>query len=878
MEWLTTIGRSVMSRSRLFLLLTAGLLIGLVSSTLMATTTFAAEATWNGRDLKYNDKTFVLSTDSAKNAKLGFNEDYYVYIESPEPTENGELNVIQFRAEQGGAEISAAYHIVFSFTPPDTYRREETKSITVPPPSENRATTSCDVQGLGWIICPIATGLASAMDTMFDLLKNFLAIPPLETTNQKSGIYLAWNIVRNIANAVFIIVFLIIVYSQITSAGVSNYGIKKMLPRLIISAILVNLSFIISAILLDLSNAAGGALQDMFINLRNTVATLGTTPLNSIDTWEEVTTLVLSNGAVGVGGALAVARAGQLLPFILPLLTVVGLTLLLVLAIMAARQALIVIFIIVSPLAFVAYLLPGTEKLFDKWKDAFLTLLVFFPAFSIVFGGAQLAGAVILQNATGANAIVMHVLGMAVQIAPLIITPLILKLSGGILNRFAGFINNKNRGPVDRSMNWAKDMSEIYKHEQMRKRGLLGRAQLGMYNMGRNRKKRLEGLRDNTELLALQHSRKARMLDAEDRDRKLDKDTLESNLTTDWNRAMAMDRTAANRSLRSRTAKQTADASQKLLDAQYDEFLTGRDAVHTGAMATMQAEAIAASDAARLNEWRSTLAQSSQKRRFADKLSSDDSMFVNEHGVEMTYRNYAGGVAGAGGAAAALASAVTERRKAHDEGVNEARILQDHFKLTGDERAKLAKGLDVVINDPKRGRHTFSGQDADTVEAAALRQLEIGTYQQKLDVILHTNPGYIDPKTHTSGHTFDYRAAISTTAAANGIAKTAAFLGGRTLENITQGQMTLETAIIQTISKGKFKEADLSSNDADAWKAMFELDRSIVPADDRAEFDEGIKNLRYAAWNILNSPMLRANSSDLAIKVLEEHAVRPPSS
>ena len=73
-------------------------------------------------------------------------------------------------------------------------------------------------------------------------------------------------------------------------------------------------------------------------------------------------------------------------------------------------------------------------------------MLVFFPAFSVVFGGAQLAGILIIQNASGPNGAIMHVLGMLVQIIPLAITPLIMKFSGGVLGKFAGFVNDKNKG------------------------------------------------------------------------------------------------------------------------------------------------------------------------------------------------------------------------------------------------------------------------------------------------------------------------------------------------------------------------------------------------------------------------------------------------
>ncbi len=196
---------------------------------------------------------------------------------------------------------------------------------------------------------------------MYSALQQFLKTKPLETTNQNSGIYLAWVIMRNISNVAFIVAFLVIIYSQLTSVGISNYGVKKMIPRLVIAAVLVNLSFTICAILLDLSNIAGYAFQDAFMGIKNTISTVGEN--TSTWTWSEVISTALSNGALAIG---AITFTTELLPMLVPAATLAGLTLLLILLIMAARQALIIILIIISPLAFVCYLLPGTEKWFKN--------------------------------------------------------------------------------------------------------------------------------------------------------------------------------------------------------------------------------------------------------------------------------------------------------------------------------------------------------------------------------------------------------------------------------------------------------------------------------------------------------------------------------
>ena len=114
--------------------------------------------------------------------------------------------------------------------------------------------------------------------------------------------------------------------------------------------------------------------------------------------------------------------------------------------------------VFLAPLAFAANILPNTEKWFEKWKDLFVTMLVMFPIVSLLFGGAQLAGMVIISNANGN--IITLVLGMAVQVIPLAVTPMITKLSGSLLGKFAGMVNNPNKGPFDTAKNWTRDMRQ----------------------------------------------------------------------------------------------------------------------------------------------------------------------------------------------------------------------------------------------------------------------------------------------------------------------------------------------------------------------------------------------------------------------------------
>src|SRR5690606_19726524 len=86
--------------------------------------------------------------------------------------------------------------------------------------------------------------------------QNFLRIEYNIQAND-GGVYKAWELVRNVANALFVLAFMIIIYSQITGRGGGGYNIKRMLPKLIIAVIMVNVSYYACAAVIDVSNILG---------------------------------------------------------------------------------------------------------------------------------------------------------------------------------------------------------------------------------------------------------------------------------------------------------------------------------------------------------------------------------------------------------------------------------------------------------------------------------------------------------------------------------------------------------------------------------------------------------------------------------------------
>ena len=312
---------------------------------------------------------------------------------------------------------------------------------------------NCKVN-VGWFVCPATQLIADRMDGVLDIIKSFLIVHTLQTdTTKNNPIYEIWQKVRDVSNVCFVLVFLLIIYAQITNQGLSNYGIKSMLPRLIIGAILVNVSYWISGALVDVSNVLGSSIQQFFTDVRHGLSSHGR--LGDELSWTGVTGVVLAGG--GILGKVVVANGGigPSLTLLTTMLVGAIVAAIVAMVVLAMRQALITLCIIVAPLAFVAYVLPSTNKYFDKWKDLFATMLLMFPLISFIFGAAQLAGYAIIANA--GDSITQIIIGLAVQVAPIAITPLIIKLSGNLLGKLAGIVNNPNRGIIDRTRNWAQE-------------------------------------------------------------------------------------------------------------------------------------------------------------------------------------------------------------------------------------------------------------------------------------------------------------------------------------------------------------------------------------------------------------------------------------
>lgn len=346
----------------------------------------------------------------------------------------------------------------------DSYIKEEDKkeAEATEKSKADEAKNSCGIGGMGWLICPLMTFMGEIADASYSVISQFLNINPaiFGEGSDAVGAKQAWNFFRDIANVIFVLLFLWVIFSQVSSIGISNYGIKKILPKLIVGAILVNLSFYICQLAVDLSNILGFTLKEA---LEGSVSGVGGSSSNSE---------ILSGLGTAVAGILVLTGTVLFaaLAVSIPTLLSLMLVLLVVLVILIVRQAAIVLLISIAPLAFAAWLLPNTESLFKKWVSMFRGLLMVFPIISLLYGAGKLAGAILATTATSDSndtAITMQFAALAASILPLGATPFVLKsslnslgsigakigkMSANAHGRFAGNVKGVAKRRVDNSV------------------------------------------------------------------------------------------------------------------------------------------------------------------------------------------------------------------------------------------------------------------------------------------------------------------------------------------------------------------------------------------------------------------------------------------
>ena len=323
----------------------------------------------------------------------------------------------------------------------------------------DRKATNCtkEASGWGWFACGLNKAAGGLTATVYPYVQKYMSMDP--TIFSSKTLEKAWNRFRIIADIILVAMLMVMIVSQITGLGISNYGIKKSLPRIIAAAIIINLSFFLCRIAIDIANIIGDGVGAVFDGLA--ASAKAKINFNALTDTQSQTMFM---SGVSVGGVLAGIMAffatktalasGQsltLLMLVAVLSTVIGI--LLLLTVIQLRKALIILLTITSPVAVLLYILPGTKKTFNQWFGLFRGLLLAYPICSLMVKGGAFAANVILaamgvSDKNGAVNIFTMVIAVAASVIPIFLIPKTIIQSAGALGAKLQGLANKLKGFV----------------------------------------------------------------------------------------------------------------------------------------------------------------------------------------------------------------------------------------------------------------------------------------------------------------------------------------------------------------------------------------------------------------------------------------------
>jgi hypothetical protein len=293
-----------------------------------------------------------------------------------------------------------------------------------------------DAGSLSFILCPIVNtsqtavkkliGSNDANGTGKGFLVQLLTISPL-SNDTGQNIYKIWLTFRNIALSLYVLIFVAIVFGN--GVGLDPYTIKRALPRLATAVLLTFASYFILQTLVDLSNLMGTAIPALVQSITGTTG--GSAYQFDFNLGEAGLTIVL---AIFVALAALVA-------------VIVGL------AGLVARQMIIYALVLVSPIAFAAWVLPNTEGLFKKWWSNLIKVLAMFP---IITGMLSLA-IMYSHSVSSDSSLAVQISAMLAPMLALVMIPKTFKWGGELFAFGAGAIAGRASKGVDFAKGQGKD-------------------------------------------------------------------------------------------------------------------------------------------------------------------------------------------------------------------------------------------------------------------------------------------------------------------------------------------------------------------------------------------------------------------------------------
>ena len=248
---------------------------------------------------------------------------------------------------------------------------------------------------LSWAACPVITAGQELANTLYEFVENQLQFTVKEGKQKDSlggqdsreQVKGAWNNFRILVSGLVVILMLVMVISQAIGGGLFDaYTVKKMLPRLVIGVILIQLSWPIFSWVINFVDDLGRGLADIIY-----------APFGGADALNlnKIMEPFVGPGVIAFNwfGVLGIVALGFVAPFL-----ILGLMLTVLVAIFAGfltllfRKILIILALITVPVALIAWMMPneGLRRYWKLWWDNFLKALMMFPLIILIIAAGRI--------------------------------------------------------------------------------------------------------------------------------------------------------------------------------------------------------------------------------------------------------------------------------------------------------------------------------------------------------------------------------------------------------------------------------------------------------------------------------------------------------
>lgn len=224
--------------------------------------------------------------------------------------------------------------------------------------------------GVGYAVSVVVGFVALIITSVLGLISTLLIDVIVQVAQYNNIINVpvvaeGWVIVRDLCNMFFVLIFLIIAFATILR--VESYNFKKMLPKLLMYAVLINFSRTIFGLIIDASTIIMLTFVSGFANAPGQLVGL----MKMGDVLSASNQKLSSTSAFGTWGVVVGIIAGV----IASVMTAVVLTV--ILAVLAMRIVMLWIYTVLSPLAFLGFGFDPIKKFTQEiWDDFIKTVII----------------------------------------------------------------------------------------------------------------------------------------------------------------------------------------------------------------------------------------------------------------------------------------------------------------------------------------------------------------------------------------------------------------------------------------------------------------------------------------------------------------------